>query len=84
MASATPSPIGGRTAGAGFWQTRGMRRTITLLLQFVPAALLVWFGWTGIVAPASELPNSLFKVPLFFIGIAWSVFVVILLVRREA
>jgi hypothetical protein len=53
------------------------------LLQLPLAAALIWFGWKGITAPASELPGSLLKIPLFLFGIAWVVLIGVLIVRER-
>lgn len=60
-----------------------MSRTTRHLLQLPLAALLIWFGWTGITAPASALPGSLLKIPLFLFGIAWVVLIGVLLWRER-
>ena len=60
-----------------------MSQTTKYLLQLPLAALLIWFGWTGITAPASALPGSLLKIPLFLFGIAWVVLVGVLIARQR-
>jgi len=58
----------------------GRRRTL-IALEVIAAGFLIWIGWSGIVAPATELPNSLFKIPLFLFGLAWAGLIVFRLVR---
>ena len=60
-----------------------MNQNTKHLLQLSLAVLLIWFGWTGITAPASALPGSLLKIPLFFFGIAWVILIGVLLVRER-
>ena len=60
-----------------------MSQTTKYLLQVPVAALLIWFGWTGITAPASALPGSLLKIPLFLFGIVWMVLIGVLVARRS-